>query len=302
VHYVGITFGASTISYYVASLLLANLFFYLALVVFYCLLRKEGFETTVTRNALFYLAFYPYALFFFTGYTESLFLLLCLTTFFCLQHERYWLAGLCGFLAALTRSPGVLLVVPFIVVITQRFWSSREGQVPWQQKLLACFPLVLIPLGVGAFMLYLGITKGHPLAFSTEEAQFWHRYLTFPLTSFITAIQTFSYLATPDLRLLNLLDLVFTLIPLAILASGWRRLPLHYSLFALAMALFSLSYPQGKIEPLTATPRYMMVIFPIIVILATWGKRPHLDRLILACFLPLFAINSVLFINHYWVA
>lgn len=41
VHYVGITFGASTISYYVASLLLANLFFYLILVVFYCLLRID---------------------------------------------------------------------------------------------------------------------------------------------------------------------------------------------------------------------------------------------------------------------
>src|SRR5205823_4262889 len=106
-----------------------------------------------------YLAFYPYALFFFVGYAESLFLLLCLAVFLFLQHSRYWSAGLCGFLAALTRAPGVLLVIPFLVVLLQRFWRrGPEEQTTWQQKLRACFPVALIPLGIAVFMLYLGIT------------------------------------------------------------------------------------------------------------------------------------------------
>ena len=302
IHWVGTLFGGSTTSYYVAGLLLANVFFYLALVVFYRLL-SEDFEPTVAKNALFYLAFYPYALFFFAGYAESLFLLLCLAVFFFLQHERWWLAGLCGFLAALTRSPGVLLVVPFLITLLQRIWTrGRDKQTNWQQKLQACLPLVLIPSGVLVFMLYLGITKGNPIAFSTEEAQSWNRHLTLPFISIITAIQTFFHPSSLILHLLNFLDLAFTLIPLAILAIGWKHLPLHYSLFALVAALFSLSYPQGTIDPLTAAPRFMMVIFPIIVILAIWGKQPRLDRIVTACLLPIFAINVVLFINHYWVA
>ncbi len=302
IHWVGTLFGASTTSYYVAGLLLANVFFYLALVVFYRLL-SEDFEPTVAKNALFYLTFYPYALFFFAGYAESLFLLLCLAVFFFLQHERWWLAGLCGFLAALTRSPGVLLAVPFLITLLQRIWTrGRDVQTNWQQKLQACLPLVLIPSGVLVFMLYLGITKGNPIAFSTEEAQSWNRHLTLPFISIITAIQTFFHPSSLILHLLNFLDLAFTLIPLAILAIGWKHLPLHYSLFALVAALFSLSYPQGTIDPLTAAPRFMMVIFPIIVILAIWGKQPRLDRIVTACLLPIFAINVVLFINHYWVA
>ncbi len=47
---VGFLFGGSTMSYYVAGLLLTNVFFYLALVVFYHLL-SEDFEPAVARNA-----------------------------------------------------------------------------------------------------------------------------------------------------------------------------------------------------------------------------------------------------------
>jgi hypothetical protein len=68
------------------------------------------------------------------------------------------------------------------------------------------------------------------------------------------------------------------------------------------MVLFAFCYPQGTNVPLTAAPRYMMVIFPIIVLFALWGKRPRFDRLFLAFSLPLFAVNIVLFISHYWVA
>src|SRR5205823_14121303 len=64
IHGVGALFGGSFTAYYIAGVLLSNICFYLALVVFYCLLSKD-FEPTVAKNALFYLAFYPYALFFF---------------------------------------------------------------------------------------------------------------------------------------------------------------------------------------------------------------------------------------------
>ncbi len=295
IHWIGALFGASTTGYYVAGLLLANVFFYLALIVFYLLLR-EDFDQAVARNALFYLAFAPYALFFFAGYAESLFLLLCLAVFLFLQRQRYWLAGISGFLAVLTRSQGILLVVPFLVILLQHFWHYRK--VIWR----ACFSSMLVPLGIVTFMLYLWIIKGDPIAFSTEEAAFWHRHLTFPLVSIIMAVQTFFRPEPLDLHLLNALDLSFALIPLALLVLGWKRLPLHYSLFALATLLFNLSYPQGIFEPLTAVPRYMLVIFPVFVLLGLWGKQSSIDRIILACCMPVFAINVVLFVSHYWVA
>src|ERR1700688_2979583 len=51
-------------SYYFAGILLANICFYFALVLLYRLLA-EDFEASIARRVLFYLAFSPYALFFF---------------------------------------------------------------------------------------------------------------------------------------------------------------------------------------------------------------------------------------------
>jgi hypothetical protein len=46
----------------------------------------------------------------------------------------------------------------------------------------------------------------------------------------------------------------------------------------------------------------MLVIFPIIVICALWARNPRFDRVFQALSLPMFALNIVLFVNHYWVA
>jgi hypothetical protein len=296
----GTLFGATALGYYFSSLVLANLCFYLVLLVCFYVLSKD-FDATVARKACFYLTFSPYALFFFTGYTESLFVLLCLAAFLCLQSGRWWLAGGCGFLAALTRSQGVLLMIPCVVVLWQRFLVHHE-LFSRRQIVQAGLPLLLIPLGVVVFMVYLAITKGNPLAFSVQEAAFWHRHLAFPLTGLIMTFQALSRPEAHGLHLLNSLDLLFVLLAFVILALGWKHLPLHYSLFALALLLFCLSYPQGTAEPLVSDPRYVLVIFPLFVILGIWGKQPRLDSLITICSLPLFAVNALLFISHYWVA
>jgi Gpi18-like mannosyltransferase len=301
IHGTGALFGASPTAYYIAGFLLTNLFFYLALVIFYHLLNKD-FDSTVARNSLFYLTFSPYAIFFFLGYTESLSLFLYLAAFLCLQYSRYWLAGLCGFLAALTHSQGVLLVIPFAIVMLQRFWLPDREHTNWRQKLRACFPLLLIPLGVLVFMLYLWFTKGSPLLFSIQEAQFWHRHLTFPLWSMTLNIQAIFHAPNTSFQFMNVLDLLCVCVPLVILVLGWKRLPLQYALFALATILLNISYPQGVLEPLSAVPRYMLLVFPVFVILGKWGKNPRLDRVITVCLLTLFVMNILLFVKHAWIA
>lgn len=294
-------------SYYFAGLLLANICFYFVLVLFYRLL-SEDFEPTLAKRALFYLAFYPYAMFFFAGYSESLFLLLCLAVFLLLRRGRaydWWLAGLLGFFAALTRSSGIMLAIPFLVVYIQRFWLPRErDQSSWLQKLNALAPILLIPAAVLVHMLYLGYTKGDPLIFISQETTYnWHRHLSVPGIAFFPAIGTlFTQPLFTATMMQNFLDISFTLLPLIALALSWKRIPLHYMLFAVALALFSLSFPQTVAETLASQPRYMMSIFPVMVIFAFWGKRPPFDRWFLGISLPLLALNVILFISHYWVA
>jgi len=303
VHVLGTPFGATPTAYYWAALLLANACCYGVLVLLYHLLSGD-FTPTMARRAMYYLAFYPYALFFFAGYTESLFLLLCLAVFALMRREErrsWWLAGGAGCLAALTRPTGIVLVIPLAVIAVQRFWlnGDQRARPPWWRKLVALGPAALVPVGVGMYIVYLGVTKGNPLLFSAVELADWHRYSAPPWTGIILAVQAIGASAVP---ILNVLDLIFTLLPLGVLAAGWKRLPPRYNIFAVCVALLTLSLPVAGPEPLASAPRYLMVIFPVFVIAALWGAHPRVDRLVMAVSPALLAVNVALFVSHYWVA
>jgi hypothetical protein len=275
-------------------------------------LVSDLFDASTARRALFYVAFAPYALFYFAGYTESLFLLLCLMMFFFLSRAQkgnssisWWLAGFCGLLTAISRPQGLLLALPFLVIYIRHFFfrhsfSSTNGR----EKLLAIFPLTLIPLGLGIYMLYLWKVFHNPFIFSTSQTLYWGRLpLTFP---FVTISYVIRAILKPSslhlsLQILNILNLLSILIPLGALLVGWKRIPFHYVLFALALIVFATLYPMGTQNALTSVPRFMTVVFPVPIIFASI-KWPRFERTYLALTLPIFAMNVFLFVNHYWVA
>ncbi len=300
--------GNNPISYIIAGLLVANICFYFALVFLYRLVSEE-FEQSTARRALYYFAFSPFAFFFFLGYTESLFVMLCIATFLLLRYESRWAwlcAGLLGFLATMTRSSGLALAVPFLVIGLRdglRLHFERASFPRWWSLLLRLAPVLLIPVALGIYMLYLWSTKGDPLAFSSQEAAVWNRHLSLPWQGIVASLQLmFDPRSNVWTRTQNLLDTLFTILPLAILFIGWRRIPLHYILFCLALALIALSFPIYYIEPLTSLPRYLLVAFPVTILCAMWGKHARFDAFYTAFSLPLFGLITIMFLVAFWVA
>ncbi len=292
-------------SYYLAGLLVANVCFYIALVLFYCLLA-EDFESRLARRALIYLSFGPFALFYFAGYSESLFLLLCIACFLLLRRGKpldWWLAGFFGFLATLTRSAGLMLAVPFLCVYIQRFWlsSEREDNTKFQ-KLNALMPIMLFPFGIVVYMVYLYYTKGDPFIFQTEQAIVWQRHFSLPWNTLGMMVVTIFTSPSIIILALNVIDNSFALLPLVVLGFGWKRIPLHYALFGLALAAFSVSFPATDIVPMISQPRLTIVFFPICVILAVWGKNRRFNTFYLSLTLTLLIINIIMFIGNIWVA
>jgi hypothetical protein len=306
VHFGGLLLGGYfPFSYYLAGLLLANICFYFTLVLLYCLLC-EDFEPSLAKRVIFYLAFYPYAIFFFLGYTESLFLILCVAVFLLLRRGKmldWWLAGGIAALATLTRSTGALLSLPFLIMYIRHFWIPAErNKHSWLQKVNALAPLVLIPAAALTFMIYLYYTKGNPFIFQTEEVAVWDRHFAWIWVTYGRTLQvllTYPLFAVDFVK--DLLDIVFTTLPIAALALGWKRLPLHYSLYALAVIVFSISFPLWTVNPMASMPRYMMSIFPLIVVFALWGKYQRFDQFFIALGPPLLAVNTILFVSHYWM-
>lgn len=284
-----------------SGMALANLCFLAMMIILYRLVQTQ-FSADVARNTLLLLAFNPYAVFFFVGYNESFFLLLCVSMFFFLLRGHpldWWLAGLCGAAMMLTRGTSIVLGVPFLVALIQRFWPLRhEWRTHWRPLLNAALPICLIPLALALYMFYLYRTQNNPFAFSTWEAKIWGRHLDFPWSGFIeTAKITFINQGRIDA---NLRDLIFSLVPLIILVIGWKHIPWLYRSFAATMMLFSLSYPvTGKGHPLVGMPRFLMVIFPLFIICALWSnKYPRLKIILLGISLTMLTLDALIFLVH----
>src|SRR5579875_2655852 len=163
-------------SYLVAALLVSNVAFLGALFALWKLTRWE-MDAVTARRTILYISVFPTALFFFAGYTESLFLLLTVVSFYYMRRGLWIYAGIAGGLAAATRVTGVLLLVPLAYEYARDAnFSPREMLRPG----LVAF--ALIPAGLGAFMLYLYETVGDPMAFAKYQAA-WQKVFTFELWS-----------------------------------------------------------------------------------------------------------------------
>src|SRR6266852_518255 len=98
---------------FLGGMLITNLAFWGTLIVLYRFVEVE-FDRATARRETLYLAVFPTALFFFAAYNEALFLFFMLLSFYAMRRGSWWLAGLFGGLATLTRSIGLLLLAVFL--------------------------------------------------------------------------------------------------------------------------------------------------------------------------------------------
>ena len=146
----------------IAAILASNAALLAALVVLYALSVRH-LRPDRAIWSLWFLMLAPGAVGFTMSYTEGLFLLFAGGAFLAAETRRPWAAGLLLAGAALTRVPGILLLLPMVVL-----YISQDGLRPTRRWI----PLLLAPLAVGAFFLYLWSVTGDLLA--TLRAQdYW---------------------------------------------------------------------------------------------------------------------------------
>ncbi len=138
----------------IASVLAANLAFAAALVVLFAL-SVRYLTTERSIHSLWFLALAPGALAFTLSYSESLFLLLATGAFLAAERRRPWVVGALLAVAAISRAPGILLVLPILLLYVQ-----RDGWRPTREWL----PLLLAPAAMALYLGYLGWLTGDFLA------------------------------------------------------------------------------------------------------------------------------------------
>ena len=186
----------------IAGVLVSLVCYAASMVVLFRLTRDELGPQAALWTVVF-VSLFPTALVFQAAYSESLFLLLTLLCLSLARRGRWASACAAGLLAALTRSTGVLLLLPLAMI----WWEQRRGRCirlpggpatrvtgPVLGTALAPRPavgrltpssvlwLLLVPAGLGLYMAYLWGQYGNPLLFATVQGN-WGRHPGLPFTT-----------------------------------------------------------------------------------------------------------------------
>lgn len=286
-----------------SGIVVPNVAFLIACGFLYRLALRDHDRETAAR-AVLYLALAPLALYFMVPYTEALFLATTLGCFFFLRRRAWFWAGVCGFLASLTRQAGLLLVLPFLWELATVHLRERRLRPVSREALAAVAGLALIPLGLGAFMLELWRRTGDPLAFVAAQ-QFWLREFAYPWRTIADGLWYLFHPRASGTRGVygtGILHAGLTLggLLIAILsARHWRG---SYTLYVAASFLLILSNHMAEPLIFHSMGRFVLVLFPLAITLARWGRRREIDTLILVSSLVLFALSVALYARWYPVA
>ncbi len=289
-------------SYLLVGTLISNFALLGVLFVIYRL-AVDAVGDEISQRTLLYLCIFPTALFFFAAYNESLYLLFIASAFLAMQRQRWWLAGLCGLLASLTRNAGILLVIPY----AYELWEQREQAfASLRSGLASALPIVLIPLGTSIYAFYCWITIGNPLAFVTTQAHAG-RVLSWPWAGIWRSLSRLFWSHPQPFGSSNemhmLLNLSATLGFLVLVILGWRRLRKSYSIWMAFFLVYILLYPAlHKPDALLSNQRFVLEMFPAFITLALLSKEhPRLHHALLLLFPTLLAVLSMGFIMNRWV-
>lgn len=302
---------------FTAGLLISNIAELVLFVVLYRLVAEDFGETHAYHSVL-YLAIFPTAFFLNAAYSEALFLCLSLISFYHIRHRNWWLAGLFGFLAGLTRSSGLFLVVPFCYEYLSQIWQ-QQGTTPnsllSRERLVGLLqgvrPNVLIalcfPASIALFAIYGAYQFHDPLAFAHAEAH-WGRGLTFPGWDMLKTLGGILRLGLLNFQTMrSSIDLgadLFVLLLVALCFVGPWRLPTNlwsYGLYALTLFLYFQLFPKNNWYPLESMSRFLLEIFPAFILLSRISKSRtlHLSYCMVSGALLFFLLTQ--FLLGHWV-
>ncbi|MGD0750967.1 MAG: glycosyltransferase family 39 protein [Anaerolineales bacterium] len=296
-----------------SGLWISNLSFLIALFYIYAIAKQEFDDDTASRT-VFYIASAPAAFFFSTVYTESVFLL-CLAACFYYSRNRKWLlAAIAGALASATRLTGVLAAS---FILFEALWQQgvRFIPKPWSiqaqinilkdgiQTLPKAWKGILAALfstsGLIAYMFYLYQKFGDPLAFLRAEKS-WSKTISWnwPVRLIQNIINfhrvTGNILAGGFDNPEHVMDPIFLIVFIPLVIIVFLKFRPSFGLFTLLSFLLPLI--SGRPDSMR---RYVLALIPCYLLLALWGKRPWVDRIIVGISLPLQALFLVLF--SHWV-
>jgi hypothetical protein len=252
-------FAFVTRDYLVSAFIVSTLASLVTAIVLQRLVELD-YSKELAQRAVWFLFIFPTSYFLHIGYTESLFLMLALSSVYSARKQRWLLAGLFGALTCLTRANGLVLLPVLTVEAAHQYWTTRRWQ--WQWLFIG-----VAALGFGGYLLLNEHVTGDPFAFAKLEQHFFSKALSAPWTGIDNAIGSLSR-APSEAEMIGVQEILFIALGLVCTIVSWIKLRPAYSVWMTGNWLLFVS-----VSFVLSVPRYTLTMFPIYILFAMLAAR-----------------------------
>lgn len=276
-------FGSS----FLAGLFISHVATLYTLKLLYDVFVHWGGETIGGRALLFFVI-YPTFFFFFSVYSEPIFLVAVLLSLKAMNSRSWAWAGFWVFCAILTRLQGAALLAPMLYLM----WRDR----PILKKPAHWMGLIIAGIG-GLSYLCLRSIQATSGVFPFVEADL-HAHLVPPWETYWYAVET---ILSGNATFIDILNWVVVTLFIILLVWGWRKIPLEYNLYA-TFSLLIMLIRIVDTQPLISMSRYSLTLFPAFFALSLTSENAVLRRVIIYTSILLNLYLSGQFFIWGWVA
>jgi hypothetical protein len=282
-----------------AGVIVSNLSLAVAAIYLYLLVKLDH-NHRVAYNSVLSLLIFPVSFFLGIVYSDSLFLALSIMTLYYARTGKWYYAGLCGCLASLTRNFGVLLIVPAAIEfalaagLTEKFKRGEFRQIRAECK--KSLVLLLIPLGLGGYLLINRIVTGDCFTFLTYQREHWSNSFGFFANNLATVFNNALNWKAAERIALWIPETVAIIMVIALIFYGFRRIRVSYLIYMI-IYLFTCTSATWLISG----SRYLMCLFPVHLLIALFTKRKPVQLGYTFLSLALLAFYTLAFVLDYYV-
>jgi len=258
-------------NFHTAGILISNICLFLSGIFLYKLIELDS-NSNIAKLSLIFLFFFPTSFVLSGIFSESLFLLLSILSFYYAKKNKWRLSGIFGFLLALTRPTGVLALIPLVYLYVKQNKFRYDKRIFW---------LLLYPAGIIVFFLFLYILTGDFLAYIHSKSYYWGTTFSNPFSVII------NFLFSSDAgKIIS----VFIISELFLIIKYAKRIPFEYIIFSFSLVVVALF---NGTQSALAIPRMSGGIFPIFPLLSVALSRIKTNEIKISFLIFIFLLQNV---------
>lgn len=287
-------------NYLVSALTIIHISLVITLVFLWRLVAFDFGKETSRWSLAFFLLF-PTAFFLGSIYTESFFLMLIFGSFYAARKGKWWISGILGALASATRMVGIFLLPALIFEFYKQNFKGKIRRDEYSTKLKRGVGILLIPLGLLSYMVFLNNLTGDPFAFIHSQPAFGANRSGSEIILLPQVIFRYVkiFLTVPSSNYdfwIAVLEFFSFAIVIGSLLIFWKKIRMSYLIFSL-LAIIAPTLT----GTLSSMPRYVITAFPVFIMLGSLENK-LVRFLLLSVSLILLTVLTVLFTQGYFVA